>query len=81
MRQAKANEKILEIGKATRWCGLNCREATYSFLLLIKKITVLLLASGISLSDEQTEETPNIGSGLVEALGYIGGSMLVIWVL
>jgi hypothetical protein len=50
-------------------------------LLLIKKITVLLLASGVSLSDEQTEETPNIGAGLVEALGYIGGSMLVIWVL
>lgn len=50
-------------------------------LLLIKKITVLLLASGVSLSDEQTEENPNIGAGLVEALGYIGGSMLVIWVL
>ena len=50
-------------------------------LLLIKKITVFLLASGVSLSDEQTEEKPNIGAGLVEALGYIGGSMLVIWVL
>ena len=50
-------------------------------LLLIKKITVLLLASGVSLSDEQTEEKPNLGAGLVEALGYIGGSMLVIWVL
>ena len=50
-------------------------------LLLIKKITVLLLASGVSLSGEQTEEKPNLGAGLVEALGYIGGSMLVIWVL
>ncbi len=50
-------------------------------LLLIKKITVLLLASGVSLSDEQTEEKPNLGAGLVEALSYIGGSMLVIWVL
>ena len=50
-------------------------------LLLIKKITVFLLASGVSLSDEQTEEKPNLGAGLVEALGYIGGSMLVIWVL
>ena len=50
-------------------------------LLLIKKVTVLLLASGVSLSDEQTEEKPNLGAGLVEALGYIGGSMLVIWVL
>ena len=50
-------------------------------LLLIKQITVFLLASGVSLSDEQTEEKPNLGAGLVEALGYIGGSMLVIWVI
>ena len=50
-------------------------------LLLIKQITVFILASGVSLSDEQTEEKPNLGAGLVEALGYIGGSMLVIWVI
>ena len=50
-------------------------------LLLIKKITVLLLAKGVSLSAEQTEKNPNIGAGLIEALGYVGGSMLVIWVL
>ena len=50
-------------------------------LLLIKQITVFLLASGVSLSNEQTEEKPNLGAGLVEALGYIGGSMLVVWVI
>ncbi len=50
-------------------------------LFLIRKLTVLLLASGQSLAEEQTEDEPNIGAGLIEAVGYIGGSMLVIWVL
>ena len=50
-------------------------------LLLIRKLTVLLLASGVSLAQEQTEDEPNVGAGLIEAVGYVGGSMLVVWVL
>jgi uncharacterized membrane protein YjfL (UPF0719 family) len=50
-------------------------------LLLIKKLTGYLFAPGIQLGAEQTEEKPNIGAGLLEAFGYLGGSMLVIWVL
>ncbi len=50
-------------------------------LFLIKKLTDMLLAPGIKLSDEQTEASPNTGAGLLEAFGYVGGSMLIVWVL
>ena len=50
-------------------------------LLLIKKLTDMLLAPGVKLSDEQTEASPNTGAGLLEAFGYVGGSMLIVWVL
>ena len=49
-------------------------------LLLIKKLTDAVLAPGIRLSDEQIETEPNLGAGLPEAFGYIGGSMLIVWV-
>lgn len=49
-------------------------------LLLIKKLTDAVLAPGIRLSDEQIEAEPNLGAGLLEAFGYIGGSMLIVWV-
>lgn len=49
-------------------------------LYLIKKLTDLLLAPGVSLAGEQTAETPRIGAGLLEAFGYVGGSMLIVWV-
>ena len=50
-------------------------------LFIIKRLTDALLAPGIKLSDEQTQEVPNPGAGLLEAFGYIGGSMLLGWVL
>ncbi|NKB67240.1 MAG: DUF350 domain-containing protein [Candidatus Latescibacteria bacterium] len=50
-------------------------------LAIVKKLTDLVLAPGIKLAAEQTQEKPNIGAGLLEAVGYIGGSMLVGWVL
>jgi uncharacterized membrane protein YjfL (UPF0719 family) len=49
-------------------------------LLLIKKLTDAVLAPGVRLGDEQVEEKPNIGAGLLEAFGYVGGSMLIVWV-
>ena len=49
-------------------------------LYIIKKLTDLLLAPGVSLAREQTAETPRIGAGLLEAFGYVGGSMLIVWV-
>ena len=49
-------------------------------LYIIKKLTDLLLAPGVSLAGEQTAENPRIGAGLLEAFGYVGGSMLIVWV-
>jgi uncharacterized membrane protein YjfL (UPF0719 family) len=49
-------------------------------LLIIKKLSDALLAGGVKLGAEQVEEKPNIGAGLIEAVGYIGGSMLIVWV-
>ncbi len=49
-------------------------------LFVIKKLTDVLLAPGVSLSQQQTEADPSVGAGLLEAFGYIGGSMLVVWV-
>ena len=50
-------------------------------LFLIKKLTDWLLAPGVNLGEEQARETPNLGAGLLEAFGYIGGSMLILWSL
>ena len=52
-----------------------------AMLFLVKRLTDAVLAPGVKLSDEQTEESPNIGAGLLEACGYIGGSLLITWVL
>ena len=49
-------------------------------LFLIHKLTDLLLAPGVKLSEQQTGDSPKIGAGALEAFGYIGGSMLVVWV-
>jgi uncharacterized membrane protein YjfL (UPF0719 family) len=49
-------------------------------LLIIKRLTDVLLAPGVSLAAQQIHEKPRIGAGLLEAFGYVGGSMLVIWV-
>ena len=58
-------------------------DAVFGFvvLFLIKKLTDVVLAPGIRLGDEQIEENPNVGAGLLEAFGYIGGSMLIVWVV
>ncbi|MEW6751282.1 MAG: DUF350 domain-containing protein [Candidatus Latescibacterota bacterium] len=49
-------------------------------LFAIKKLTDWVLASGVRLASEQTEAEPNVGAGLLEAFGYVGASMLVVWV-
>ena len=43
--------------------------------------TAAKVAPGVKLADEQTEGSPNVGAGLLEAFGYVGGSMLIVWVL
>jgi len=53
----------------------------FVMLFLIKKLTDAILAPGIRLGDEQIEEKPNVGAGLLETFGYIGGSMLIVWVV
>ncbi|MSR82571.1 MAG: DUF350 domain-containing protein [Candidatus Latescibacteria bacterium] len=49
-------------------------------LFLIKRLSDMVLASGVKLGAEQVEAAPNIGAGLLEAVGYVGGSMLIVWV-
>lgn len=50
-------------------------------LMIIHRVTDIVLAPNVSLAAEQTQEKPNIGAGLLEAFGYIGASMLVVWSL
>ena len=58
-------------------------DAVFGFvvLLIIKKLTDVILAPGVRLGEQQVQDPPRIGAGLLEALGYVGGSMLVIWVV
>jgi uncharacterized membrane protein YjfL (UPF0719 family) len=57
-------------------------EVAFGFLALylIHKLTDTLLAPGVKLGAEQVEEQPNIGAGLIEAFGYIGGSTIIVWI-
>jgi uncharacterized membrane protein YjfL (UPF0719 family) len=49
-------------------------------LPLIRTLVDKILLPGQKLSDEiANQETPNSGAALIEALGSIGGSMLIIW--
>ncbi len=50
-------------------------------LFVVKKLTVFMLAAGNSLHKQQVGEKPNVGAGLLEALGYVGGSLLIVWAL
>ena len=54
---------------------------TFGFIMLffVHKFTDTLLAPGVKLANEQTQEHPNIGAGLLEAFGYIGASTLIVW--
>ena len=80
---------IVSLAVAGEYSGLGeslsffVMDAIFGFIMLaiIHKATDLVLAPGVKLSDEETQETPNIGAGLLEAFGYIGGSMLIVWSL
>lgn len=49
-------------------------------LPLIRTLVDRILLPGRKLSDEIAgQEKPNVGAGLIEAFGYIGGSVLIIW--
>jgi len=50
-------------------------------LLIVKKIADVILAPGVRLGAEEVEAEPNMGAGLLEATGYLCGSLLVAWVL
>ncbi len=51
----------------------------FIMLFVVHKFTDILLAPGVKLSGEQTQEHPNIGAGLLEAFGYVGASILIVW--
>ena len=57
-------------------------DVVFGFVALyaIHKLTDVLLAPGVRLGAEQVEEQPNVGAGLIEAFGYVGGSTLVVWI-
>lgn len=49
-------------------------------LPLIRTLVDRILLPGRKLSDEiAAQEKPNIGAGVLEAFGFIGGSILIIW--
>ena len=48
-------------------------------LPLMRTLVDRILLPGKSLSSEITQEKPNIGASFIEALGYIGGAVLIIW--
>ena len=71
-------------GDFTGWSNslmLFAVDVTSGFILLffVHKFTDILLAPSVKLADEQTQEDPNIGAGLLEAFGYIGASILIVW--
>ncbi len=71
-------------GDFTSWTDsltLFAADATFGFIMLflVHKLTDILLAPNVKLADEQTQENPNIGAGLLEAFGYIGASILIVW--
>ena len=50
------------------------------FLPIIRTLVDKILLPGRSLSDEiARQDKPNVGAALVEAIGYIGGSVLIVW--
>jgi uncharacterized membrane protein YjfL (UPF0719 family) len=52
------------------------------FLPVIRLLTDKILLPGQNITDELiNQEKPNIGAGLIEAFGYIGGSVLITWCL
>ena len=57
-------------------------DVVFGFVALyaIHKLTDVLLAPGVRLGAEQIEEQPNVGAGLIEAFGYVGGSILIVWI-
>ena len=57
-------------------------DVVFGFVALyaIHKLTDMLLAPKVRLGAEQIEEQPNVGAGLIEAFGYVGGSTLIVWI-
>lgn len=50
-------------------------------LQIVKRLTDMLLAPGVKLGKEQSDDQPSVGAGLFEAFGYVGASMLLVWAL
>lgn len=50
-------------------------------LQIVKRLTDFLLAPGVKLGKEQSDDQPSVGAGLFEAFGYVGASMLLVWAL
>ncbi len=49
-------------------------------LPLIRTLVDRILLPGRKISDEiANQDKPNVGAGLIEALSYIGGSILIVW--
>lgn len=66
------NETLLEVGYDV---GLGL-----VFLPIIRTLVDRILLPGRKISDEiASQEKPNVGAGLIEALSYIGGSILIVW--
>lgn len=73
------------MGDFDNWID-TCLEVGYEaglgllFLPIIRLLVDKILLPGRKLSDEiANQEKPNVGASLVEMMGYIGGSVLIVW--
>ncbi len=66
------NETLMEVGYEA---GLGLL-----FLPVIRTLVDKILLPGRNLSDEiANQEKPNVGASLIEMMGYVGGSILIVW--
>ncbi|HAA15454.1 MAG TPA: DUF350 domain-containing protein [Cytophagales bacterium] len=81
---------LIRLGVEADWEGWSEHLLTIGFdtvvglilLPVVRLITDKILLPGQSITDELVnQEKPNIGAGLIEGFAYVGGSVLLSWVL
>ncbi|MEL6534324.1 MAG: DUF350 domain-containing protein [Bacteroidota bacterium] len=81
---------LIRLGVEADWEGWSEHLLTIGFdtgvglvlLPIVRLVTDKILLPGRSITDELVnQEKPNIGAGLIEGFAYIGGSVLLSWVL
>lgn len=81
---------LIRLGVEADWMGWEDHLLTIGFdtlvgfilLPVVRFVTDKILLPGQSITDELVnQEHPNVGAGLIEGFAYVGGSVLLCWVL